>query len=70
MALNVPSPAPSWSPAYQIRVNQALESNDLTNRKKGTDVELFPERLILRSPNGARWQITVSDAGAIGAVAL
>lgn len=69
MALNVPSPAPVWSPAYQIRVNQALETNDISNRKKGTDIELgTAEKLYIRSPSGARWQITVSDAGAITAV--
>lgn len=68
--LKVPAPASTWSPAYQIRVNQALESNDIANRKKGSDIELFPEKLILRSPNGARWEVTVSNAGVVGATAL
>jgi hypothetical protein len=68
--LKVPAPASNWSPAYQIRVNQTLENNDLANRKKGTDIELFPEKLILHSPNGARWEITVSNAGAVGATAI
>jgi hypothetical protein len=71
MALNVPSPSSTWTPAYQIRVNQALESNDITNRKKNTDIELgLAEKLILRSPDGARWQITVSNTGVLGATAL
>jgi hypothetical protein len=69
MALKVPAPTTNWSPAYQIRVNQSLESNDITNRKKGSDIELFPEKLILRSPSGARWVITVSDTGVVGATA-
>jgi hypothetical protein len=71
MALKLLAPPSSWSSSYQIRLNQAAEANDLTNRKRGTDVELGPaERLILRSPNGARWQITVSNTGVVGATAL
>ena len=70
MSLKLISPSSNWSPAYQTRVNQALEANDIGNRKKGADVELTSEKLILRSPNGARWQITVSDTGVVGAVAL
>ena len=70
MALKVPSPTTSWSAPYQTRVNQALESNDITNRKKGTDIELDADKLIIRSPNGGRWQITVSDAGVVGATAI
>jgi hypothetical protein len=71
MALKIPAPLSEWSPAYQIRVNQAVETNDLNNRKKGTDIELaLAENLILRSPNGARWKITVSNAGVVAATAL
>jgi hypothetical protein len=70
MALKVPSPTVSWSPAYQIRVNQALETNDITNRKKGTDIELDADKLILKSPSGVRWQITVTDAGVVGTTAV
>jgi hypothetical protein len=70
MALKIPSPTTSWSPAYQIRVNQAVETSDINNRKKGQDVELAAEFLILRSPNGARWKLTVSNAGVVGATAL
>jgi hypothetical protein len=71
MSLKVPAPSTAWSTPYQIRVNQTIEANDLTNRKKGQDVELgAAEKLILRSSNGARWEITVSNAGAVAAVAL
>ena len=38
---------------------------------KGEDVELARgERLILRSPNGARWAVKVDNAGAMGTTAL
>src|SRR3977135_1779993 len=51
----------------QARHNQTLEANDLNNRKTGADVELTSERLILRSPNGTRTQIVVSNAGFVSA---
>ena len=38
---------------------------------KGEDVELARgERLILHSPDGARWAVSVDNAGAIGTTAL
>jgi hypothetical protein len=70
MALKIPSPSVNWSPAYQVRVNQSVEINDLTNRKIGSDIELFAEKLILRSPNKARWEITISNTGVVSATAL
>jgi hypothetical protein len=30
----------------------------------------YPRRLILRSPDGNHWQVTVDDAGALAAVSL
>lgn len=70
MALKVPAPSSTWSPAYQIRVNQSLEAEAIGNRRKGADIELAAEKLIMRSPNGARWQIAVSNTGVVTAVAL
>lgn len=54
----------------QTRLRTAIEHEDARNRKKGVDLEIVAERLILRSPNGTRYKITVSDAGALSAVAL
>lgn len=67
MALNVPQPPFQWSRDWVIRLLSALSSADLANRKTGADVELKAERLILRSPNGTRWQITVSNTGTVSA---
>lgn len=38
--------------------------------KRGVDLELATERFILRSPNGDRWSVVVSDAGVLSAVAV
>lgn len=71
MSLKVPAPPATWSPAYQARANQAIEANDVGVRRVGQDVELgAKDKLVLRSPNGARWSITVSNAGTVSATAL
>jgi LysM repeat protein len=71
MSLKLPQPGAAWSQQYQQRVNQTHEANDLKIRKLATDVEIAPgQKLVIRSPNGARWQITVSNSGTVGATAL
>ena len=40
------------------------------NCKKQVDIDVYPGRLILRSPNGTRYSLTVSNAGALTAVVL
>lgn len=55
----------------QDRFRKTLDGRDAENRKKRQDVEIAgSERLILSSPDGQRWNITVSNAGVIAAVAL
>ena len=65
---------PHPPPAYDVR-DQA-ESRSVTERaigkahKRGEDVEVGDSRLIMKSPDGNRWSITVSNAGVLGATAL
>jgi hypothetical protein len=68
--MNLPAPPPDYSPANEAAVRRALEQEDRRNRKIGADVEMGREKLVLKSPNGNRWAITVSDAGVVGATAL
>jgi hypothetical protein len=68
MSLKIPQPAIRWDQQYQIRVNQAIEQADVLNRKVGATIELGQtERIIIRSPNGSRYYLTVSNAGVVGA---
>ena len=61
----------AYSREDQDRLRTDLDKMDAANRKTGRDVEVAgSERLILSSPNGARWSIRVSNAGALSAVAL
>lgn len=54
-------------------VNRAfgiVEQEDARNVKKGQDIQLADERIILRSPNGTAYAIVVSNAGALSTVAV
>jgi hypothetical protein len=68
--MNLPAPTPGYSVANEAAVRRALEQEDRRNRKIGANVELGREQLVLKSPNGNRWAITVSNAGVVGAAAL
>lgn len=64
-----PAP-PQYSATEQneFRANVAREMN--TVLRSDRDVELVTTRIILRSPNGSRWALTVSNAGALSVTAL
>lgn len=47
-----------------------LERADDENHKRNRDVEVSPGRLILKSPDGTRWSITVDNSGVVAATAL
>lgn len=64
-------PAP---PVYSQQDDQAMramiqQAND-QNHKRNRDVDISPGRLIIKSPNGTRYSIEVSNAGVISATAL
>lgn len=59
-----------YSMADQINMRAALVAADRKNLKSNVDVEFVDNRLILRSPNGTRYYLTVSNAGVLGATAL
>lgn len=64
-------PAPnSYSRPDQADVRRQLELAEQQNHKRNRDLEIGAARLILTSPNGTRYSITVSNAGAISAVAI
>lgn len=47
-----------------------LQSADAENHKRGRDVEIGSARLILTSPNGTRYAVTVDNAGNISTSAV
>jgi hypothetical protein len=52
------------------RRDAELKRLDDESLKKGCDIQVGMGRLILRSPNGKQWSITVGDTGVLTAVAL
>jgi len=66
-------PLPSRDYNFQIETlrNQTIEQADLINQKINRDVEIADgQRLIVRSANGSRFKIVVSDAGVLSATSI
>ena len=64
-------PSQNYDPLFEIERNRELESQDALNRKKQQDVEIAKdERLILSSPNGTRYKISVDNSGVLSAIAI
>lgn len=68
--MNLPVAPPKYSQQDQANVRYVVRMADSQNFKRGRDVELVEERLILSSPDGSRWAISVDNAGVLSAVAL
>lgn len=68
--MNLQAAPAKWEPGYQNKLNAELAREDRRNRKAGTDIELTAERLIIKSPDGSRFALTVSNAGVLSATAL
>lgn len=68
--MKLPIAPTGYSAADQRELRRTLEVEDAGNHKRNRDVEIGVGRLILTSPNGTRYSITVSNAGVISAVAV
>ena len=68
--IKLPDPPVRYEQAHERRKNHELEMADADNRKRLQDVDVHPGRLILRSPNGTRYSVTVSNAGVLAAVVI
>lgn len=61
--MRLPEPPSAYNRLQEIERNRTLEIEDKKNRKIDGDVEVGDERLILKSPDGTRWNATVDNAG-------
>lgn len=68
--MNLPQPPSKYDQGHQTNVKRTIEQEDLRNRKKGADIDLDKDRIILKAPNGSRWAITVSNTGTLSAVSV
>lgn len=63
-------PPNSYNRATEVERNRQIEQADKQNHKKGRDVEIGSGRLIISSPNGSRFRVTVADDGTLSAIAI
>jgi hypothetical protein len=68
--LNLSSPPDDYSRTDQAQMRDAIRRADGENFKRGRDIEAGGGRVILTSPDGNRWALTVSNAGVVGATAI
>ncbi len=68
--MNLTQAPDRYDPAFVNRQNAELARVDRSNRKTGVDIELSKDKLILRSPDGSRFALAVSNAGVLSATAL
>jgi len=62
----LPNPPGTYLQAYFAPVLQQIARLLTTSYQKGSDVELnSDQRLIIVSPNGTRYQITVDNSGTL-----
>lgn len=66
--MSLQPPPLEYNHSFEVERNREIEAQDLMNRKKRQDLEVAGgERLILSSPNGARYEVKVSNTGALTA---
>jgi hypothetical protein len=68
--MNLSAAPPGYDRADEARTRDAMRRADGENHKRGRDVEVGAARLILTAPNGSRWALSVSNAGAVVFTAL
>lgn len=66
----LPAAPATYQKADQDAAREEMRQADDQNRKTGQDIELTTDRLILRSPDGSRFALSVDNAGTLSAVAL
>lgn len=68
--MRLPTPQPRYDMRTEAARDRQLEQADAENHKRGRDVEVGRARVVLTSPNGTRYALVVSDAGALSTVAV
>jgi hypothetical protein len=70
MSIRLPSPEQAYDAQVEQQRNLLIEQADDLNHKKNQDVEVGAARLILKSPNGTRYSITVDNSGTVSASSI
>lgn len=69
--MRLPVPSIEYTPSVENMRNQTIENADALNYKVNKDVEITgDQRLIIKSADGSRFKIVVSDAGVLSATSI
>jgi hypothetical protein len=68
--MRLPASKPTYAQVDDQTARSLIERADAENHKRNRDIEVSPGRLIIKSPNGTRYSIEVSNVGVISATAL
>lgn len=68
--MNLPTPAESYERVKAVQTNLAIEQADIMNHKKNQDIEVGDGRVIIKSPNGSRYEILVDNSGTLSTNSL
>jgi len=68
--VKLPSAAQDYDLRDQAQLRNLLERADVQNMKRGQDIEVSSAKLILTSPNGTRYSVTVDNSGNLSTTAL
>ena len=63
----LPLPSDKYDRLTVSQTNLALEQADYLNHKKNQDIEVGDGRVIIKSPNGTRYKISVDNSGNLSA---
>lgn len=72
MTLSLPRPGPQYSQDDEAQMRHAVETADRANVKVGASILIDPDRnmLVIKSPDGSRWNITIANDGMISGAKL
>jgi hypothetical protein len=68
--MRLPDATGEYSQQQEQQKNLLLEQADTLNVKKFQDIEIGDAKLILKSPNGSRFSVTVDNSGNLAATSI
>jgi hypothetical protein len=68
--MRLPDATGEYSQQREQQKNLLLEQADTLNVKKFQDIEMGDAKLVLKSPNGSRFSVTVDNSGNLSATSI
>lgn len=68
--MKLPTPADKYDRTLASEAHRLIEQADRQNLKRGEDINLGSARVILTSPDGTRYALTVANGGTLSTTAV